>query len=211
MGRGWRSIRAVPRTCAVMFGGVPARIGQANEPMSPSPPATGGTRSTVPPPRRAAAGRIGLRGRSVQYRGRTGLCMGWTGLWSGGESSLVAHASTKRGFPLVPISAEAFTCMLMSSGFSRAELPSSTGYVRGSVRHAAWLRSASLTGGTGGPSASESVAGGRVRRRFPQATSGSNPMTAGGALIPSAVSWSIGRVNGTARSRPPPKVSPPLW
>jgi len=97
---------------------------------SPSPVATAtcGSRSTVPLSRRSLARRFGLRGRSAQYRGRTRLCVGWTGLWSG---------SPQRGGLSDPISAQAFMCRLMSSGFEPIRLPSSTGYVRGSARHAA--------------------------------------------------------------------------
>jgi len=124
---------------------------------SPSPVATAtcGSRSTVPLSRRSLARRFGLRGRSAQYRGRTRLCVGWTGLWSG---------SPQRGGLSDPISAQAFMCRLMSSGFEPIRLPISTGYVRGFARHAAWLRFAILTGDIGGPTASDSVAGGRVRR-----------------------------------------------
>ena len=67
----------------------------------------------------------------------------------------IANSATQRGGLSHPISAQAFTCRLMSSGFSRAELPSSTGYVRGSARHATCLRFTSLTGGIGGPTPSE--------------------------------------------------------
>ncbi len=73
--------------------------------------------------RRAAARRVVLRGpsnRFSQYRGRTGL-------WSVVE----LPPPPQRGGLSHRITAQAFTCRLMSSGFSRAELPSSTGYVRG--------------------------------------------------------------------------------
>jgi len=39
----------------------------------------------------------------------------------------------KRGIPVIPISAQAFTCMLMSWRFNPHRLPRTTGYVRGSA------------------------------------------------------------------------------
>ena len=39
----------------------------------------------------------GVGGRSAQYRGRTGLCVRWKGLWSGGETPLVPHKPTNTG------------------------------------------------------------------------------------------------------------------
>ena len=60
--------------------------------------------------------------------------MRWTGLWFVVESALVAHAHSTRGGCIGhPISAQAFTCLLMSSGFELSWLPSSTGYVRGTA------------------------------------------------------------------------------
>ncbi len=120
-------------------------------------------------PRRAAARRVLVRPVSAvaRRRGRTGLCVRWTGLcvrWTGLWSGEELPPSPQRGGLSDPISAQAFMCRLMSSGFEPIRLPISTGYVRGFARHAAWLRFAILTGDIGGPTASDSVAGGRVRR-----------------------------------------------
>ena len=158
-----RSLRARPRTYGVVrvarhgrhlsMNLIPGRIGQANEPTSPSPPTRVRPQSTPsaknprtrrqtspsPPrpadhdrPSRSLAGRRrdgwffgrGFGGRSAQYLVRTRLCVRWTGLWSVEE---LPNPPQKGGFGH-PISAQAFTCMLMSSGFELIRLLSSTGY-----------------------------------------------------------------------------------
>ncbi len=86
------SVRAVPPTYAVVLGRTQGRIGQANETTSPPRPAACGSRSTVPLLRRAVSA-VGSRS-TADVRGFAGR---WTGLWSGGESPLVPHTSTKRG------------------------------------------------------------------------------------------------------------------
>ncbi len=129
---------------------IPGRIGQANEPTSPSaPPAPrrrirepGGSRPSRPRtrsplPRRAAARRLVLRSwgwRSLGTVPRTyGVVHGdGQGCGLAGNRQL-RH---KEGvIPVVPISAQAFMCRLMSSGFELSWLPSRTGYACGSARH----------------------------------------------------------------------------
>ena len=100
-----------------------------------------GLRITIEPPASSEVGGetgwsliVGVGGRFSQYRGRAGLCVRWMGLWPGEEST----TPPQNGDLSHPISAQAFMCRLLRSRFEPSWLPSSTGYARGSPRHAAW-------------------------------------------------------------------------
>ncbi len=62
---------------------------------------------------------------------------GCTGSWSGGESP--NPPQKKGGRPNHPISAQAFMCRLMSSGFELTRISRRTACVRGSEVHRWWL------------------------------------------------------------------------